>query len=123
MNYEIFCKAWLDTWTGNRPLELLKFYHADAFYSDPSKRNGLKGQAQLLPYFEKLLSLNPNWKWESIEIIPTEKGFTLKWKATIPVGHSFVEETGLDIVEIENELIIRNEVFFDRMKWMEAMKR
>lgn len=122
MNYEIFCKNWLDTWTGNRPQELLKFYHPDAYYADPSKRNGLKGQVQLLPYFEKLLSLNPDWKWEAVEIIPTEKGFTLKWKATIPVGDACVEETGLDIVEIENELITRNEVFFDRMKWMQAMK-
>ena len=74
MNYETFSKTWLDSWTGNRPHELLKFYHADAFYSDPSKRNGLKGKAQILPYFEKLLSLNPNWKWEAVEIIPTEKG-------------------------------------------------
>ncbi len=122
MNYESFCKAWLDTWTGNRPQELLKFYHADVFYSDPSKRNGLNGHTQLLPYFEKLLSLNPTWKWEPVEIIPTQKGFTLKWNATIPVGNSFVEETGLDIIEIENNLIIRNEVFFDRMKWMEAKK-
>lgn len=122
MNHQAFCKAWLSAWTGNRPQELLKFYHADAFYSDPSKRNGLKGHVQLLPYFEKLLALNPNWIWEPVEIIPTEKGFTLKWKATIPVSNSIVEETGLDIVEIENNLITRNEVYFDRLKWMEAIK-
>lgn len=122
MNYDSFCKSWLDTWTGNRPQELLKFYHVDAFYSDPSKRNGLKGQAQLLPYFEKLLALNPNWKWEPVEIIPTLTGFTLKWKATIPIGNYFVEETGLDIVEIQDELIIRNEVYFDRLKWIETLK-
>ena len=121
--FESFCKAWLDTWTGNRPKELLEFYHADAFYSDPSKRNGLKGHGQLLSYFEKLLSLNPNWKWETVEIIPTEKGFTLKWKANIPVENSFVEETGLDIVELQDELIIRNEVYFDRLKWIDALKK
>lgn len=123
MNYESFCKAWLDTWTGNRPKELLKFYHADAFYSDPSKRTGLKGYDQLLPYFEKLLSLNPDWKWEALEIIPTQEGFTLKWKASIPVGDSLIEETGLDIVEMRDGLIIRNEVFFDRFNWMELLKK
>jgi len=123
MNYEQFCKAWLDSWTGNRPQELLKFYHTDAFYSDPAKRNGLKGHLQLLSYFEKLLAANPDWKWEPVEVIPTLTGFTLKWKATIPVKNSFVEETGLDIVELKDELIIRNEVFFDRLKWMEAIKK
>ena len=123
MNYEAFCKTWLNAWTGNHPQELLKFYHADAFYSDPSKRNGLKSHTQLLPYFQKLLSLNPDWKWEAVEVIPTLKGFTLKWKATIPVADSFVEETGLDIVEIQDELIIRNEVYFDRLNWMEALKK
>ena len=123
MDYEQFCKAWLDSWTGNRPQELLKFYHPDAFYSDPAKRNGLKGHAQLLSYFEKLLAANPNWKWEPVETIPTPTGFTLKWKASIPVKDSFIEETGLDIVELKDELIIRNEVFFDRLKWMEAIKK
>lgn len=123
MNYESFCKAWLDSWTGNKPEVLLKFYHADAFYSDPAKRNGLKGHAQLLSYFIKLLAGNPNWKWEAVEIIPTLNGFTLKWKATIPVANSFIEETGLDIVEIQDELIIRNEVYFDRLNWLEALKK
>lgn len=122
MNHQLFCKEWLDTWTGNRPQELLKFYHPDAFYADPSKRQGLKGHAQLLPYFQKLLSLNPSWKWEMMELFLTDKGFTLKWKAVIPVGNSYLEEIGLDIVEIENGLISRNEVYFDRTKWMEALK-
>jgi|ERR1043165_6454744 hypothetical protein len=121
-NHQTFCKNWLEAWTGNRPQELLKFYHADAFYSDPSKRNGLKGHEQLLPYFQKLLALNPDWKWEPIEIIPTGKGFTLKWKATIPVPGNTIEETGLDIVELNDGLISRNEVFFDRLKWMEVIK-
>ncbi|HLP21180.1 MAG TPA: nuclear transport factor 2 family protein [Chitinophagales bacterium] len=123
INYEVFCKAWLDSWSGNRPQELIKFYRADAFYSDPSKRNGLLGHAELLPYFEKLLRNNPNWKWEPAEIIPTQKGFTLKWKARIPVSDSIVEETGLDIVEISHGLISRNEVYFDRLNWMEALKQ
>jgi hypothetical protein len=123
VNYETFCKAWLDSWTGNKPEELLKFYHADAFYADPSKRTGLKGHAQLLPYFAKLLALNPTWKWAAVEITPTLNGFTLKWKATIPVGNSAIEETGLDIVEIQDELIARNEVYFDRLNWMEALRK
>lgn len=122
MNYALFAKTWLDAWTGNQPQKLLMFYHPDAFYADPAKRHGLTGHAQLLVYFEKLLGLNPNWKWEALEIFPTEKGFTLKWKATIPTRNSVIDETGLDIVELENGLIKRNEVFFDRLNWMKALQ-
>ena len=120
--YTTFCQAWLDNWTGNKPEEFLKFYPADASYADPAKRSGIKGHTQLLPYFKKLLQLNPAWKWEAIEIIPTANGFTLKWKATIPVPGGTIEETGLDIVELENGLITRNEVFFDRLNWIQALQ-
>lgn len=116
-----FCNQWLNTWTGNKPDRLINFYTKDALYIDPANKNGLKGHDQLLPYFKKLLSLNPDWKWEAVEIIPTEKGFTLKWKATIPVKDKIITEYGLDIVEIDNNKISRNEVYFDRSELLKAM--
>lgn len=116
-----FAQKWLNAWSGNRPDALLELYHPDAFYSDPAKRGGLKGHLQIRPYFIKLLGMNPNWQWEVVELFITEKGFVLKWKATIPVGIVTIEETGLDIVEMEDGLIKRNEVFFDRLNWMKAL--
>ncbi|MGE5544385.1 MAG: nuclear transport factor 2 family protein, partial [Bacillota bacterium] len=101
-------------WTGNNPEKLIDYYSRDAFYSDPANKGGLKGYEQLMAYFRKLLAANPGWKWEVVEIFPTEKGFTLKWKATIPIGSEQVIEYGLDIVEVENGKITRNEVYFDR---------
>ena len=115
-----FCTNWLNSWTGNRPDLLLSFYSEDAFYSDPATRQGLKGHEQLLSYFTKLLKYNPNWKWKIVEIIETGKGFTLKWEATIPVGDKNIIEQGLDIVELENGKISRNEVYFDRTSWLKA---
>jgi hypothetical protein len=53
--------------------------------------------------------------------MPTEKGFTLKWEASIPVGATTVIERGLDIVELRDDKISRNEVYFDRMAWMKAI--
>lgn len=123
MNHESFCKKWLAAWTGNRPMDLMKFYHPEAYYSDPAKRDGRQGYRQLLPYFEKLLAMNPDWKWHAEEIISIENGFILKWKASIPAGNKVIHETGLDIVELKDGLIIRNEVYFDRTKWMEALKK
>lgn len=108
-----FCNSWLAAWTGNQPERLLSFYTEDAFYRDPAKPNGLKGHAELRAYFVKLLAKNPNWVWKAIEIIPTGKGFTLKWEGTIPVGDQVVVETGLDLVELRAGKISRNEVYFD----------
>jgi SnoaL-like domain len=122
-NLSQFCTNWLNSWTGNQPEKLLAFYTEDAFYSDPANRTGLKGHQQLLPYFSKLLKYNPNWKWKAVEIIETSKGFTLKWEASIPVGDKIITEQGLDIVELQNEKITRNEVYFDRSAWLQAVER
>ena len=119
-NYSEFCEQWLNAWTGNMPELLLSFYCDNAFYSDPANKQGLNGHAELLPYFKKLLKYNPDWKWRAVEIIETAKGFTLKWEANIPVGGSLVEELGLDIVELIDGKIRRNEVYFDRTAWLKA---
>lgn len=111
--YTSFCASWLASWTGNQSEKLLSFYHEDAFYRDPAKPDGLWGHQQLRPYFEKLLARNPDWVWKTLQIFPTEKGFALKWEAKIPVVGETVTETGMDIVEIKDQKIIRNEVYFD----------
>ena len=121
MNLNQLCHDWLAAWTGNNPEKLREFYAEKAFYRDPAKPDGIVG-IELLPYFKKLLSLNPRWKWEATEVIPTAKGFCLKWKADIPVGDMVVIETGMDIVEVENGQITRNEVYFDRVALLDAMK-
>ncbi|WP_246838938.1 nuclear transport factor 2 family protein [Leptospira yasudae] len=117
-----FCVRWLSAWTGNRPEHLLTFYADDAFYSDPTAKKGFQGHGKLLPYFKILLRNNPNWVWTHEEIIPNEKGFVLKWKAVIPVRDTEVIEYGMDIVEVENEKITRNEVYFDTRKLMETIQ-
>ena len=110
---ESFCERWLAAWTGNDPDSLLEFYAEDAFYSDPAVRRGLHGHAEMRGYFKKLLAANPEWKWEVIELIPTDKGCVGKWHASIPRGEAMVEEDGVDIVEISAGKITRNEVYFD----------
>lgn len=121
-NWHSFCNEWLSAWTGNRPATLLEFYTEDAFYLDPAYPDGLKGREQLSEYFIKLLGRNPDWKWEAVELFTTEKGFTLKWKAIIPVKNNQLITYGLDIVEMRGRQICRNEVYFDRVKWLELMK-
>ena len=119
---EEFCEQWLAAWTGNRPEYLISFYSDEAFYSDPYIPQGLKGKEQLLGYLRKLISIYPDWKYEPVEIFPTQNGFTLKWKLSIPVNSETVVDHGLDIVEISNDKIIRNEVYFDTSRIRKAIK-
>lgn len=118
-----FCDEWLPAWSGNRPEALLAFYADDAVYRDPSRPRGLRGWSALEPYFRKLLEANPAWVWRSVKIMPTTGGFTLKWEARIPTPAGEVVEQGLDIVEIANGRITRNEVYFDRSALLAAMAK
>lgn len=104
-----FCKQWLSAWTGNQPHLLIEYYAENAFYSDPGNPEGIRGKANLLPYFQKLLAKYPDWLWSAVEVFPFEQGFILKWNADIK-GKNF---TGMDIVELIENKIIRNEVYFD----------
>jgi len=108
-----FCQDWLAAWTGNQPERLIGFYSDDAYYQDPARPLGLKGRSSILIYFRKLLAANPNWRWQMTELIATENGFVLKWRAEIPRPLKTVSVEGLDIVEVEGGTIRRNEVYFD----------
>lgn len=123
MELETFINEWLSSWTGNKPNELLSYYADNTFYSDPANPIGISKKEDLDLYFSKLLSKNPNWIWKAEEIMPTTKGCTLKWKAEIPVGTELIVLFGLDIVEISDWKITRNEVYFDRIPWIEAIQK
>jgi ketosteroid isomerase-like protein len=118
-----FCGRWLPAWEGNKPDGLIEFYSDDALYVDPANKKGLKGRDRIFAYFKRLLSANPSWKWEAIQVFPTDLGFVAKWKATIPVRAETITEYGMDIVEIERGKIARNEVYFDLSQILEALRK
>ena len=68
------------------------------------------------------MAANPKWIWRMTEAYPTEKGFVLKWKATIPVKSEEIIKYGMDIIELEGYRIIRNEVYFDRTELISPLK-
>lgn len=117
-----FAKRWLAAWTGNRPDKLIEFYAENAFYSDPAKREGIRGKAQILDYFVRLLDVYHDWTWEPIEVFPTAGGMVVKWQCWIKVGGDTIHEIGLDIVEIAGSKISRNEVYFDRRRLVELVE-
>jgi hypothetical protein len=118
-----FCENWLAAWTGNDPDKLLSYYHRDALYADPAHRSGLKGHDEIRKYFVKLLDVYRDWKWEPIEVFPIRTGAIVKWDCIIPLGPEAIRETGLDIVEIKDSKIIRNEVYFDRTRLLASVEK
>ena len=117
-----FCQNWLTSWTGNNPEKLISFYSKTAYYQDPANPKGLKGHDNLFPYFKILLAANPKWIWKMTEVYPTQKGFILKWRATIPIKSEEIIEYGMDLLELEANKIIRNEVYFDRTELISLLK-
>ena len=118
-----FAERWLPAWSGNRPELLASFYTADAFYSDPVIREGVRGRDALLSYFTKLLARNPEWVWVHRSSIPMQDGFLNQWHASIPVGEKTVEVDGVCSVQLRHDLIYANHVFFDRSELLEAIAR
>lgn len=118
-----FCEEWLAAWTGNNPDTLVSYYANDALYSDPAHRVGLQGKDAIRKYFGKLLDVYRDWKWKPIEVFPIASGAIVKWECEIPIGPEVIHEIGLDIVEIENNKITRNEVYFDRTRLVASIEK
>jgi hypothetical protein len=116
----LLCDRWLPLWTGNQPERLIEVYGGNVFYRDPAKPEGIRGKSNLLRYFRKLLAVYPDWVWEAKDVFPLEGGFALAWKATIPVTGTVIVEHGMDLVLIEEDKIVRNEVYFDRSALLAA---
>ena len=110
---KIFAKDWLDAWSGNNPDKLLNFYHSNVSYLDPFLTEEITSRDSLSLYLKKLLQKNPNWSWSQKEFFNTDKGFILHWLAQIPVKDRIIVKSGMDIVELEGDRIIRNEVYFN----------
>ncbi|MBF8964085.1 nuclear transport factor 2 family protein [Pontibacter sp. FD36] len=111
-----FANRWLGAWTRQETGHLLAFYQPACFYADPAVRQGLNGKDALAAYLGKLFFRFPGWRWEVLELWPTEQGFALKWQADFGWRYPGIRETGLDLVVLRDELIERNEVWFDRSR-------
>jgi hypothetical protein len=109
-----FTDRWLPAWTGNDPERLVAFYADNAFYSDPAVPGGLRGRGEILEYFRRLLARYPDWVWTNTRVRPLSGGFLNYWHAVIPHGDRVVECDGVCTVIVEDGLIRRNEVYFDR---------
>jgi len=105
-----FCDSWLKAWTGNQPELLLSFYASEFFYSDPARPGGITELDEFRTYLNRLLGKYPDWVWQRELLVPTSNGFVFKWSVCLKSGKTF---SGMDLVELSQEKISRNEVYFD----------
>lgn len=120
---EAHCDAWLASWNGNRPTELLSFYAEACVYSDPAKPQGVQGKEALARYLRKLCAAYPemDWRREALWPLAGEHGYVVQYTAHIGVGPRTVIERGMDLVLLDaHGLITRNDVYFDRVEWLAA---
>lgn len=124
---ERLCDDWFAAWTGNEPERLLGFYAEDCAYVDPARPKGLRGHAELRPYFVKLLGANPSWVWKRQALHPLAdgRGFAVQYEATIPIpGKETLVERGMDLVHLDAQgRIARNDVYFDLSRWLARLGR
>jgi hypothetical protein len=116
-----FAEQWLPAWTGNQPDRLVSFYTDDAFYADPAIPQGVRGREALRAYFATLLAHNPQWVWTHTGSTPLADGFLNRWHASIPVGPQCVDVDGVCTVQLRDDRIYANEVFFDRSPLLTAI--
>lgn len=115
-----FISDWLNAWSADVHT-LLEFYADDCVYADPGLEKPLRGKKTLHAYFKGLLRRNPDWLWKIEELYETPHGCVIRWSAKLPVGTTIVHAGGMDIVELDEGLITRNEVYFDRSEWLRVM--
>jgi len=115
-------KTWYPAWVGGEPIveTLVALFAKDGVYIDPSIPGGAKGHDELRAFFKKELGANPNMKFRTAGLYPTEKGFVLNWVGKIPVGDRVVTLPGADIIEFNKDgKLTRVEEFFDRVPLIE----
>lgn len=92
-------------------------YAADVIYRDPNTRGNVNGADAMRRYLKKLFAA---WKmhWALREVYPfgETNGGAFLWRASIrrADGGKTVEIEGMDLILLENDLIKRNDVYFDR---------
>lgn len=106
---ENFVDQWLLAWTNKDTKKLLSYYDEEFLYLDPGTRGSITNKEHFEKYLTKLFGAFPKWEWLRVELFES----SLKWRATFYTKKP-VTVDGLDLLIIKNNLIVRNEVYFDQ---------
>jgi steroid delta-isomerase-like uncharacterized protein len=107
----------LAAWNSQDVEKVVATYTDDVVYLDPNTRGAVKGSDDLRRYLEKLFAAwEMTWALKEAFLLEGGDGCAVLWHATIkkPGGEKVVEFDGMDLVQVRDDRISRNEVYFDR---------
>jgi ketosteroid isomerase-like protein len=107
----------LETWNTQDVGQVVSCYTSNLVYVDPNTRGEVKGSTAFWRYLEKMFNeWEMKWYLKEAFLFDHGVGCAVMWHATIKrmEGSELVEFEGMDLVLVDNDLIARNEVYFDR---------
>ncbi len=107
----------LAAWNAQEVERVLSCYTADAEYRDPNTRGAVCGSEALRRYLTKLFAAwQMHWSLREAHLFEGGHGCAVLWHATFrrPGRDTTIGIDGMDLVEVRDERIARNEVCFDR---------
>lgn len=107
----------LAAWNTQEVEQVLACYTTDVDYRDPNTRGSVRGGEALGRYLTKLFGgWKMHWSLREAHLFEGGGGCAVMWHATFrrPDGTLTVGIDGMDLVEVRENRIARNEVCFDR---------
>ena len=113
----------LDAWTSQDVDRVLACYaDAELAYSDPNTRGAIRTKDEFRRYLTKLFAAwSMTWTAREVRPFGDGSGAAVLWRATFAKPGAApsaapIAIDGIDLVELRNGLVTRNEVQFDRTK-------
>lgn len=107
----------LAAWNEQNVERVLACYTEDVAYRDPNTRGAVAGRDALRRYLTKLFAgWRMHWARREAHLLAGGGGVAFLWHASFerPSGGPRVEVDEMDMVEVRDGRISRNEVYFDR---------
>jgi ketosteroid isomerase-like protein len=118
-NKELFelANKFIEEWNTQDVERVVGCYTGDVVYRDPNTRGTVNGADAMRRYLKKLFAgWDMHWAVREAYPFSDANGGAFLWRASIarPDGGKPVEIEGMDLILLENKLIKRNDVYFDR---------
>ncbi len=122
--YEL-AENFLEAWNSQDVDRTASCYTEDVAYVDPNTHGAVMGSDALRRYLSKLFaSWQMHWSLREAFLFDGGNGCGVLWHASIrrASGGKEVEFNGMDLVLVRDNLIERNEVYFDRTVLLPLME-
>jgi len=110
-------EEFLGAWNTQDVERVVACYTADLEYRDPNTRGAVPGADAMRRYLSKLFAnWQMHWSLREAHLLDGGRGCAVLWHATFrrPPADTVIEIDGMDLVEVRDGRISRNEVYFDR---------